>query len=77
MCAHCLARGLVTAAIEVDHVVPLFKGGADDESNLQSLCRECHDTKTRLDLGWKVKGGCDLNGNPLDSNHFWNKGRGR
>ena len=34
--------------LEVDHVLPIHKGGAVYlESNLQSLCRDCHITKTR------------------------------
>lgn len=34
---------------EVDHVVPLFAGGLDHPSNLQTLCRECHAFKTDMD----------------------------
>ncbi len=37
---------MVSAAEEVDHVVPLWAGGADDESNYQSLCSPCHKVKT-------------------------------
>lgn len=28
--------------IEVDHIVPVAKGGTNDESNLQPLCHQCH-----------------------------------
>jgi predicted HNH restriction endonuclease len=31
---------------EVDHVIPLYKGGTNDESNLVGLCPHCHRTKT-------------------------------
>jgi len=29
-------------AAEVDHVVPLGRGGNNDPGNLRSLCRACH-----------------------------------
>jgi 5-methylcytosine-specific restriction protein A len=38
----CEKAGMVRAADVVDHIVPLWKGGADDESNLQSLCQTPH-----------------------------------
>lgn len=46
LCCMCEAEGRVTAAAVPDHVVPLWQGGADDESNLQSLCAPHHDAKT-------------------------------
>jgi 5-methylcytosine-specific restriction protein A len=64
LCAMCLTAGLVTQADEVDHVLPLFKGGTDHPSNLQSLCSPCHEAKTRDDLGLRALG-CDLNGVPV------------
>ena len=34
--------------LEVDHVVPLKRGGAPwEEDNLQALCKDCHIVKTR------------------------------
>jgi 5-methylcytosine-specific restriction endonuclease McrA len=38
-CARCSEPATV-----VDHVLPLSAGGADDESNYQSLCKTCHDS---------------------------------
>lgn len=31
--------------LTVDHVVPVSQGGSNDLSNLQTLCRRCHDKK--------------------------------
>ena len=46
LCVECLKAGRVELAREVDHIVPLHKGGIDAESNLQSLCFACHQTKS-------------------------------
>lgn len=34
------------AAVDVDHVVSLRKGGTNDPSNLRALCHSCHSRKT-------------------------------
>jgi 5-methylcytosine-specific restriction endonuclease McrA len=36
-------------AYEVDHHIPLFKGGSNEVSNLIALCRNCHGKKTILE----------------------------
>jgi 5-methylcytosine-specific restriction protein A len=33
-------------ASQVDHIVPKYRNGDDDQANLTSLCRRCHDRKT-------------------------------
>ena len=43
----CQACGLVTEEGDCDHIIPAAKGGKDEMSNLQWLCREpCHREKT-------------------------------
>jgi len=36
--------------LECDHIVPIMHGGKEfDKQNLQTLCKECHKQKTRID----------------------------
>ena len=73
-CEACQARGIVTAAAEVDHRVPRHKGGSTwDTSNWAGLCAECHSAKTSLDRpGGRLATGLDgwpvdrLTGQPAD-----------
>lgn len=44
LCADCAI--LLDWAFEVDHIVPLFAGGADAMDNLQALCGRCHNRKS-------------------------------
>ena len=50
-CKQCKAEQRITAANEVDHIVPKAKGGTDDASNLQAINRECHERKSLEDKG--------------------------
>ena len=53
LCALCLESGMVVAATELDHVVPL-RIDPDrfwDTTNIQSLCRQCHENKTAEENG--------------------------
>lgn len=51
LCVACEAAGVTRLATEVDHVVPLHRGGSNALANLQGLCRECHATKTATEAG--------------------------
>lgn len=52
-------------SVQVDHVIPLSKGGTDISTNLQGICLECHDEKTRKDLGLKESRKIGLDGYPI------------
>jgi len=49
LCAMCEAAGRVTLATQRDHIKPLAEGGADDQSNEQGLCHECHEAKSEAE----------------------------
>ena len=68
LCVHCEARGIVSLATEVDHILALVNGGADMDSNRQGLCKDCHADKTRADMGHKARQVIGLDG--------WPAGRG-
>lgn len=57
LCMFCLASEDVTPATVCDHIRP-HKGNEDlffDASNIQSLCKQCHDRdKQRIELGQEV-----------------------
>lgn len=57
LCCHCEQAGRVSLANEVDHIIPLWDGGADDETNFQSLCGPCHKTKTAGEAARRAIGG--------------------
>lgn len=40
---------------QLDHRIPLHKGGKDEDANLQVLHIECHDKKTMKDMGYKER----------------------
>ncbi len=52
LCRHCLRDGRPETATDVDHIVPIARGGARlDLGNLQSLCGPCHSRKTVTEDG--------------------------
>ena len=41
-----MCKSLLDETYEVDHIVALFNGGSNDESNLVGLCPHCHRKKS-------------------------------
>jgi len=47
LCIICLAIGMKTPAVDLDHIRPIRRGGSPyDPANLQSLCKTHHSQKT-------------------------------
>lgn len=42
----------------MDHVIPLWRGGDDLESNMQVLCIPCHKVKTAAEATERARMGC-------------------
>ncbi len=51
LCRDCAAKGAVREATVPDHIVPLTKGGSDDDSNIRCLCPDCHAKRTAEQFG--------------------------
>lgn len=66
-CASCQTLTNYPDGFELDHMMPLFKGGEDIEANLQVLCsgpNGCHARKTNADRGHRQKAAIGLDGWP-------------
>jgi len=44
-CQSC-GKTLLETDLTIDHIIPLARGGKNDISNLQTLCRHCNQRKT-------------------------------
>jgi 5-methylcytosine-specific restriction endonuclease McrA len=56
-CQHVMPDGSrcgATRMVEIDHVVPVARGGGDQESNLTLVCREHNQYRARLIMGHSV-----------------------
>lgn len=47
ICLNCHKRPSST----VDHIVPVSRGGKDEMSNFQGMCKSCHNSKTATEGG--------------------------
>jgi 5-methylcytosine-specific restriction protein A len=55
LCVRCLPKGITRPWTQLDHVIPLHKGGPDTDENTQGLCDTCHEEKTREDMGYRER----------------------
>ena len=51
----CASCGRAMYDNQLDHIVPLSEGGADDESNFQTLCVVCHKAKSSEEAKQRAK----------------------
>lgn len=56
LCQECKRNGRVAMGAAVDHIVPLWKGGSDDDANKELLCAPCHDVKSAREARERVRG---------------------
>lgn len=64
-CLRCLQAGKLSAATQVDHIVPLKRGGSNEISNLQPLCHDCHAHKSAAERGATRRTTFGVDGWPL------------
>ncbi len=66
LCRDCASRGIVRASTVPDHIVPLTKGGSDDDSNIRCLCADCHAMRTAEQFGQRRTVTVDTGGWPIN-----------
>jgi hypothetical protein len=70
LCRYCRARGVVQPATIADHIQP---HNGDPNAfwlgELQSLCKDCHDSAKRLEQDRGFRSDVGLDGVPLDPRH--------
>ena len=65
LCVECERQGRLAWATDLDHIMAITNGGLDVPENRQGLCHECHEAKTRVDLGQKERPEIGLDGWPV------------
>jgi 5-methylcytosine-specific restriction endonuclease McrA len=57
-CGYCLSpQHLVMARLEIEHIIPISKGGSNDESNLWLACPLCNRYKSDKTTGVDLESG--------------------
>ena len=64
LCRDCKAKGRITPAQVVDHILPLAKGGPDTDDNCRALCQPCHLVRTREQFGHRQRWAISVDGWP-------------
>lgn len=57
LCQACKRKGRTSIGGPVDHIVPLWDGGSDDDSNKEVLCVPCHDAKSAREAAVRARRG--------------------
>jgi 5-methylcytosine-specific restriction protein A len=65
LCQQCRREGRITSGNQVDHIKPKAKGGTDDETNLETLCKAHHDEKTARENGARPRVQIGIDGWPV------------
>lgn len=66
LCVDCLSQGRVTQSEVLDHIVPLAKGGTDNDDNIRGLCLPHHHDRTREQFNHKPKITIGVDGWPVE-----------
>lgn len=66
LCEMCAAQGIMRLADEVDHIIPLAKGGKDIDENTRNLCDEHHKQVTAEQFGFRKRAAIGLDGWPVE-----------
>lgn len=56
-CDRCKASGDVKLATIVDHRIPLWMGGREDDDNRQAINEDCHNLKSAEEAKLRARGG--------------------
>lgn len=54
LCATCTRLGLVGFGDELEHITPLWQGGAESDLNREWICKAHHQAKTALEAGQRA-----------------------
>ncbi len=65
LCRDCASVGIVREATVPDHIVPLARGGSDEDSNIRCLCADCHAKRTAEQFGQRRTVAVGPDGGPI------------